>query len=519
MSTAADTDYKSLYEASLQLIGQQTQLNAELNLRLTELNLQLEQLKRMIFGSRSERFVPALPQNPAQLSLGLDPQLVEPQPQTQAIAYDRTIKTPVTKVENPALNGRGALPVHLRREEIVIQPEGLPDGAICIGSDITEELEYAPGELFVRCFIRPKYKLPGATTLKTEVMVAPMPSRTLEKAIAGPALLAWIIISKYVDHTPLNRMMQILERSGYAPAYATITDWVTATSRLIAQLYEALKAEILASGYLHADETTIRVLDKDKKGTTHRGYYWVYNHSPGKLVFFDYEPGRAGEYPDGILKTFKGYLQVDGYVGYDRVGDRDEIVVLNCMAHARRKFSEALDNDRVRAEHALARMQELYAIERRCREQGLDDAARKELRQREAVPVLAQLGAWMKAEYVQATPTSAIGKALAYSIKRWDALSRYTEDGALEIDNNPVENAIRPVALGRKNYLFAGSHEAAQRSAMLYSLLGTCKLHGINPAVWLEDVLRRIGDHPVNRIGELLPHRWGLLQSSAASGA
>ncbi len=354
--------------------------------------------------------------------------------------------------------------------------------------------------------------------MKTSILIAPMPSRPLEKVIAGPALLAWIIISKYADHIPLNRMMQILERSGYAPAYATITDWVAAATRLIAQLYEALKAEILASGYIHADETTIKVLDKDKQGTTHRGYYWVYNNSPRRLVFFDYEPGRSGEYPDGILKTFRGYLQVDGYVGYDKVGDRDDIVILNCMAHARRKFSEALDNDRPRAEHALAGMQELYAIERRCREQGLDAVGRKELRQREAVPILAELGAWMKAEYVKTTPKSAIGKALAYSIRRWDALSRYTTAGMLGIDNNPVENAIRPVALGRKNYLFAGSHEAAQRSAMLYSLLGTCRMHGINPAVWLEDVLRRIGDHPVNRIGELLPHKWAPPQSSVGSG-
>ncbi len=511
MNTAADTDYKALYEAS-------QQQNTELDLRLTELSHQLDQLRQLIFGSRSERFVPAVPENPAQLSLGLDPQVVEQQPQPQQIVYDRAIKTPVTKADNPNLNGRNALPAHLRREEIVIQPDDLPPGAVCIGSEITEELEYAPGELFVRQFIRPKYKQPSTDELKTCVVIAPLPSRPLEKVIAGPALLAWIIISKYVDHTPLNRMMQILERSGYAPAYATITDWVAAASRLIAQLYEALKAQILASGYLHADETTIKVLDKDKKGTTHRGYYWVYNNSPGRLVFFDYEPGRAGEYPEGILKTFKGYLQVDGYVGYDKVGDRPDIVVLNCMAHARRKFSEALDNDRARAEHALERMQVLYAIERRCREQGLDGAARKELRLREAVPVLAELGAWMKAEYVQTTPTSTIGKALAYSIRRWQALSRYTEDGLLEIDNNPVENAIRPVALGRKNYLFAGSHEAAQRSAMLYSLLGTCKLHGINPAVWLEDVLRRIGDHPVNRIGELLPHKWAPLQSSQKSG-
>lgn len=510
MHSADDIDYKALYEAS-------QQQNTELDVRLTDLSHQLDQLKRMIFGSRSERFVAAHPTNPEQLSLGLDTEVIAATAQTQQIAYERQVEAPPAP-KNQNHNGRNALPEHLRREEILLQPDGITEGAVCIGSEVTEELEYAPGELFVRRFIRPKYALPVGEDGSTRVVIAPLPSRPLEKAIAGPALLTWIIISKYCDHLPLNRMMQILERSGYAPAYATITDWVAATSRLIAQLYEALKAEILASGYIHADETTIKVLDKDKQGTTHRGYYWVYNNSPGKLVFFDYEPGRAGEYPEGMLKTFKGYLQVDGYVGYNKVGDRDEIVVLNCMAHARRKFHEALDNDRVRAEHALERMGVLYDIERGCREVGLDEAARRERRQSEAVPVLAELGRWMKAEYVQTTPMSVIGKALAYSIKRWDALSRYTEDGMLEIDNNPVERAIRPVAIGRKNYLFAGSHEAAQRSAMLYSLVGTCKMRGLNPAVWLEDVLRRIADHPVNRIAELLPHNWQPLQSSPHSG-
>ena len=312
---------------------------------------------------------------------------------------------------------------------------------------------------------------------------------------------------------PIYRIMQIFERSGVKLPYATLTDWVAATSRLIAQLYEALKKEILATGYIHADETGIRVLDKEKKGKSHQGYFWVYNNSPGKMVFFDYQPGRSGEYPEGILDKYRGYLQVDGYVGYDGVGRSEGIVVLNCMAHARRKFSEAQDNDRERAEHALERMQVLYTIERRCREEGLGNDERLALRQAEAVPALAELEGWMKDQYKEVLPKSPIGKALAYSLKRWEALSRYTADGVLEIDNNPVENAIRPVALGRKNYLFCGSHEAAQRSAMLYSLLGTCKLHGHNPAAWLEDVLRRISDHPVNRIRELLPQNWRPAQS------
>lgn len=195
-------------------------------------------------------------------------------------------------------------------------------------------------------------------------------------------------------------------------------------------------------------------------------------------------------------------------MGYEVFAKREGITLIHCLAHARRMFHDALDNNSKLAEHALEQIQVLYTIERRCREQALSFAAIKEIRQSESLPVLQSLGAWMKEQYVTVLPKSAIGKALAYSIERWDRLSAYVNDGRLNIDNNPVENSIRPVALGRKNYLFAGSHEAAKRSGMLYSLLGTCKMHGIEPYAWLKDVLQRIADHPVNRIADLLPHRY-----------
>jgi transposase len=249
-------------------------------------------------------------------------------------------------------------------------------------------------------------------------------------------------------------------------------------------------------------------LDKDKKDSTHRGYYWVYQNSIDKIVFFDYQEGRGREGPTEILKNFTGYLQTDGYVAYDVFDKKDNITQIHCMAHARRMFNDALDNDEVRASHAMGEIQKLYTIERICKEQQLNFAEIKEVRQRKAVLILRNLGLWLQQQHVQVLPQSLIGKAIAYSLQRWERLSRYTDDGRLNIDNNPVENSIRPVALGRKNYLFAGSHEAAKRSGMLYSLLGTCKMHGIEPYSWLKDVLQTIADHPINKISELFPHRW-----------
>lgn len=209
-----------------------------------------------------------------------------------------------------------------------------------------------------------------------------------------------------------------------------------------------------------------------------------------------------------MLKSFKGILQTDGYSVYDDIAEQGKIVLIHCMAHARRYFVDALDSDKYRAEYALDLIQQLYIIERNCTEQRLDIIARRQVRLEQSAPILTLLGEWMRTEYQQVLPKSPIGKALAYSIKRWDKLSAYVYEGKLFIDNNAIENSVRPAALGRKNHLFAGSHEAARRSAMLYSLIGTCKLHNINPYTWLRDVLSKIAQHPISKINQLLPHIW-----------
>ena len=487
-------DYKLLCE-------QKDEQIAQLKCDLAAVRLELDKLKKMVFGSKHERFVPT--ENPSQLSLDIQAEVIaERVVTTEKVEITRT-STTITpnKKEHP---GRMKLPEHLERRETIVEPT--EDVSLCkkIGDEVTEELEYEPGKLFVNRIVRPKYAKPD----NGGIITAPMIERPLPKAIAGPALLANIAIEKYVDHLPLYRQVERFKREGIDIAYSTITDWVSATCALITPLYEALKNLVLQSNYLHVDETPIKVLDKDKKGSTHRGYFWVYQNSVERLVLFDYRQGRDKEGPEEMLKDFKGYLQTDAYSAYDSFKQKEDITVLNCMAHARRMFFDALENDPAKAEYALEQFGLLYDIERKAKKQSLSSLEIKELRQAEAVPVLLNFEQWMKQEYAKVPPKSAIAKAFGYSLARWKELMVYTTDGRLNIDNNPVENSIRPVAIGRKNYLFAGSHQGANRSAMLYSLLGTCKLHNINPIQWLTNVLTRIATHPINKINDLLPQNW-----------
>ncbi len=480
-------DYKLLYDQA--------------QIEILQLRQEMQQLKKMIFGSRHERFV-ASDLNTAQLSLDIKSEAVAACSvvESKRISYTRTnVQVEPKSLHHP---GRMKLPESLRRQEIIIEPREQTTGCKKMGEEITEVLEYEPGELFVKRYIRNKYAKPN----NEGVLIGELPSRPIEKAMAGEGLLAQIVIDKYVDHLPLYRQMQRFERAGLQLPYSTLTDWVSGTCKLIEPLYEALKKQVLQSPYLHADETPIKVLDKDKKGETHRGYYWVYQNSIDKIVFFDYQEGRGREGPTEILENFKGYLQTDGYSAYDIFDKKDHVTLLHCMAHARRYFIDALGNDESRASYVLQEMQRLYAIEQSCRDQSLSFDEIRTVRQEKSVPILKALGEWMNAQYVQTLPKSAIRIALGYSIERWEKLSLYTKEGMLKIDNNPVENTIRPVAVGRKNYLFAGSHEAAKRSGMLYSLLGTCKMHAIEPHSWLKTILQKIPTHPINKIQDLLPH-------------
>jgi hypothetical protein len=257
--------------------------------------------------------------------------------------------------------------------------------------------------------------------------------------------------------------------------------------------------------YLQADETGMKVLDSEKNGSTHQGYLWVYRDVENNLVLFQYQRGRNKAAPAAMLKDFKGYLQTDGYAAYDQFAAHPQITTLCCMAHARRYFVEAESNDKERSALALNMFQEIYEQERQMKY--LTSQQRHALRQQIITPKLDALHEWMLREYKKVIPESPIGKAFAYSLKRWKELTVFTTDGRLEIDNNKIENEIRPVALGRKNYLFAGSHESAQRIAMIYSLLASCKINGIDPLKWLTHVLDELPNRSVNNIEDLLPQK------------
>jgi len=368
-------------------------------------------------------------------------------------------------------------------------------------------MEYKKAEIYVKKYIRPKYALPK----EEGIVIGSLPSLPIPKGNAGPSLLSHILIGKYVDHLPLYRQQKQFKRLGVEISDKTICGWVAASCDLLMPLYEKLMQSVQQSNYIQADETPIKVLDRDKKRDTHKGYFWVYHSPVTKAVCFQYRKGRGREGPKEFLKDFQGAIQADGWHVYDRFEKRDGIRLLGCLAHVRRKFEEAQDNDKARAGHVLSEIQKLYAIERKARGQ-LNYDERKGLRNKESKPVLQGLKAWLLENAPESNskvlPKSKIGKAISYALGMWHRIERYLDDGRYEIDNNWVENSIRPVTLGRKNYLFAGSHDAAQRAAMIYSLLATCKKNNVEPSVWLTDVLTKIQDYHINKIEELLPENW-----------
>jgi len=458
---------------------------------------EIDQLKRMIFGSKSERYITA---DESQLSLFDLEKVEEKQPEKEEITYSRK-KGPKKEKSIPI---RVALPSHLPREEHVIQPDQDVSQAKKIGEEITEILEYKPGKIFVKKYIRPKYALPK----EKGIAIGELPSLPIPRGNAGPGLLTHLIVSKYVDHLPYYRQVQQFKRQGIELSESTINDWFSKVCKLLAPLDIKLRQQLKSADYLMADETPIAVLSADKPGSTHRGYYWVYYSPILKLVSFDYREGRGREGPKGYLKNFRGALQTDGYSAYKNFEHNKNITLLACMAHARRKFDQALKNDWKRADYALKKIQELYDIERNVREGQFSYNGRKKLREEESIPVLEELENWLLDQKPEVLPKSAIGEAINYTLSLWHRLKRYVNDGKYEIDNNLVENSIRPVALGRKNYLFAGSHDGAKRAALIYSFLGSCKMNNIDPYKWLNDVLSRILDHKANKLDELLPGNW-----------
>ncbi|NLY25482.1 MAG: IS66 family transposase [Bacteroidales bacterium] len=470
--------------------------------KFSSMKFELSQLKRLIFGSKRERFVSGAENG--QMSLPFN---VEEATREDSVATTEKVSS-FQRQKRKNHPGRLTLPDHLPVEEIIIEPEEDVTGLKCIGYETTDELEYQQAILKIKRFKRPKY----ARKDNEGVICGDLPSRPIDKGIAGPGLLSHILVSKYVYHLPFYRQSQRFKTEHQIDIpRSTMGGWQSSIASLLHLLYEEQKRQILGQGYLQVDETPIQVLDPKKKGKTHRGYYWVYYSPIQRMVLFDYQEGRGRDAPRKLLSDFKGYLQTDGYKVYDWFGTQKDITLLSCMAHARRMYEKSISDDKKRAEYAMTEIQKLYHIERRAREQKLSPEQRHELRLEESLPILNELGKWMTAQVRTTLPKSPFGKALIYSISRWDNLMNYLRDGYLEIDNNLVENSIRPTALGRRNYLFAGSHAGAQSAAMFYSFFATCKHNNVDPFTWLKKVLEIIPDYPANKLSDLLPQNLNLV--------
>jgi transposase len=481
----------------LQTIAQE---NTNLKSEVSQLKAHIQWLEKQLFGVKSEKKPSS--HNSLQGSLFDDEQA-----DTTEQPVEMSVSSHKRKKRKPEQN-RQPLPEHLERIEEYIEPDFDTTGMVKIGEERTEILEIQPAKLYVRVLVRPKYA--NGQTVK----IPQLPQLPIPQGNAGPSLLAHILAGKYLEHMPLYRQSKRFERNGLRIAASTLNDWVAhSADRLLFVLYKRMMGLVLDSGYVQADETPLKVLDKLKRGKTHRGYLWVYYSPERQIVFFDYQKGRGREGPRGILEHYHGYLQSDGYVAYDEYEDHSQIALLHCMAHARRKFHEALSNDKVRAQHALDLMGQLYGIEkelRECKSKNLLGwyQLRQQVRSEQSAPLLEQFKKWLIEQAGRVLPKSAIGKAVDYSLTRIKTLTRYIQDGRLEIDNNLVENQIRPVALGRKNFLFAGSHQGAIRAAVIYSLIGSCQHHDINPQEWLTDVLTKLPARKANDIDDLLPQNW-----------
>ncbi|MFM9928419.1 IS66 family transposase [Variovorax sp. H27-G14] len=471
--------------------------------RIDQLTHEIAVLKRWKFSARSEQL------DATQKSL-LDESI---EADIAAVELELEQLRPAEASDDaPRQPRRAPLPAHLPRTEHRHEPASTTCACGCalkrIGEDVSEKLDYTPGVFTVERHIRGKWACARCETL----VQAPVPAQVIDKGIPTAGLLAQVLVAKYADHLPLYRQESIFARAGMALSRSTLAEWVGACGVQLQPLVDALKDEMLRHSVLHADETPVAMLAPGKK-KTHRAYLWAY--CPGvfedlKAVVYDFAPSRAGEHARAFLQQdsqpWRGKLVCDDFSGY-KASFAQGVTEVGCAAHARRKFFDVHANTKSAvAEQALRYFGELYEIEREVR--ALDTHERLRLRQEKARPLADSLHAWMLAQRLRATDGTGLARALDYSLKRWAALTRYIDDGQLPIDNNWVENQIRPIALGRSNWLFAGSLRAGQRAATVMSLIQSAKLNGLDPHAYLKDVLQRLPTHKARLVGELLPHRW-----------
>ena len=501
--------------AADRLQGQEAQLqakDAELrakDLKIQALTLELAHLKRIRYGVKNEALA-ALQQDLFGETRDTDRAAIEAE-----IAQLASVQpgTTAAKTKRPRA-GRQPLPAHLPRIEYRHEPEscicgGCGQNLIKIGEDVSEQLDVEPAKFFVHRHIRPQYACRQCET----VSAAPIPPAVIDGGMAAVGLLTWVMISKYLDHLPLYRLEQIAARDQVVLARSTLAEWVGRVGVALQPLADRLIAQLLRGDTLHVDETPVAQLNPGS-GKTRRAYLWAYRSNdlePGpQIILFDYQISRSGQHPRKFLDAWQGFLVVDDYSGYKALFAAtkdnlcDGVIELGCWAHVRRKFFDLHQaNASPMALEALQRIAVLYRIEADARD--FDHSARQQCRSDNSRPALDALYEWLLQNRTRTAPGSGAAKALNYTLKRWPALIRYAETGHLPIDNNPVENAIRTIALGKKNWLFVGSERAGRRAAAIQSLLGTAKLNGLDPAAWLKDTLEKLPTWPNSRIDELLP--------------
>ena len=489
----------------LQTVNQQLQDNLEkeraqnqiLLAKIDGLQHQLDKLLRLLYGKKSERNVS-------------DKDKASGENKADQHKEGSTAKTPSSKQQN----GRNRLPDYLERKVTTYdindsdkQCDVCGNQRKCFGKDVSEQLEFIPAKLYVLQHVRLKYVCPCC---HGNIIAAPMPSNPIHKGLAGPHLLAEVIVSKYCDHLPLHRQEQRWKRLGMELPRSTLCDWVSQCAGLFEPLVNAMKEDMLLLQSLHTDDTPVPVQAKNK---THKGRLWVYVSGRNQrfmCTIYDYTVSRSQQGPQTFLKNYKGYLHADAYAGYDKLYETGEIIELACFAHARRNFydiTQAVEGPSL-ADEALEFIGKLYAIEDYIR--SMTTIERYYYRKRHTKPILKKFKSWLSRHQrgKKILPKSPIGQAISYSLNHWRALNNFLGFGDASVDNNTAERAIKPLVIGRKNWLFAGSHQGAKNTAILYSLIETCKQNNINPSTYLADVLQRLPTQLMKNIRELLPYHW-----------
>jgi len=485
-----------------QIIAEQNVLLDQQRGQIEKLRHEMDRLRRMYFGPRSERLMPEQMLMPF-VAQSFPAQLPAPRERVRDPKHFDRAKQVQTNG-----HGRQKLPEHLKRVPVL---HDLPDEkkrcGSCrkpltrIGQDTSEQLEYTTSQFKVLRHIRPKYACPNECE-GSGVVQAPPPSGPIEKGLPGPGLLAHVCVSKFDDHLPLYRMQEIFARQDVHIARSTQCGWVAAAADLLDPLVLLMKERVLLSKKVHTDDIPVPVLDPEREHTR-EGRLWTYlGDEKNPYVVFDYSPTHAQVYPLEFLGDFVGFLQCDAYTAYGKV----RATVVGCWAHARRYFFDAKNSDPARSTTALGHIRTLYKVEEEAKD--LSPKDRRKLRQKKSKKTIEDLRKWMDAEELSVLPQSGMGAAFTYARNQWERLSRYLEDGDLSIDNNAAERVLRGVAIGRKNWLFAGSDEGGRRAAVLYSVIESAKRIGVEPLAYLTDLFARMATHPARRLAKLLPDQW-----------